>query len=45
LREVWWRASCPVLIVKLVWATSIGLVYNAVVGAGLLLPFSSMKAE
>lgn len=40
-----WRESCPVLIAKLVWVTSIGQVSNAVVGAGLLRPFSYIKVE
>jgi len=42
---VHWRESCPVLIAKLVWVTSIGQVSNAVVGAGLLQPFSYIKVE
>lgn len=42
---VQWRASCPVLTVKLDWVSSIGQASNAVVGAGSPQPFRSIKAE
>lgn len=42
---VQWRASCPVLTVKLAWVSSIGQASNAVVGAGSPQPFRSIKAE
>lgn len=45
LKKVHWRGSCRVLIVKPVWAISIGQGSSAVVEAGSPLPFKSIKAE